>query len=70
MNLSRFAFLEDDLSDLRRTRTVVEEFLQNESEIRSVPAGHFEKSTIIVNHPFLQADDLIRFRTMLEIMGL
>ncbi len=58
---SGFAFIENDLSDLRSARKIVEDFvLQSEEN---------EAAIIIVDHPQLQASDLSRFRSMLEIMG-
>ena len=61
---SNFAFIEDDLSDLRSARTMVEQFVS----VISDDAGDAE-ATIIVNHPRLRADDLSKFRSVLDIMG-
>ncbi len=58
----RFLLLEDNLSDLRAIRATVEQFAAQRDDAR------FE-STIIVNHAQLQAGDLSKFRSMLEIMG-
>lgn len=57
---SRFAFIEDDLSDLRSVRKVVEDFA---SRSKNGPA------TIIADHPQLQASNLMKLRSVLEIMG-
>ena len=57
---SRFAFIENDLSDLRVARKIVEDFV-SQSENGA--------ATIIVDHAELQASDLSRFRSLLEIMG-
>ena len=57
---SNFAFIENDLSDLRLAKNITENFasqLENES------------ATIIVHHAQLQASDLSKFRLTLEIMG-
>lgn len=61
---SSFAFIENDLTDLRRARKIVEDFVsQLENDERA------SEATIIVNHPQLQASDLSKFRSLLEIMG-
>ena len=57
---SNFAFIENDLTDLRLVKTMVEDFV---SQLENKPA------TIIVDHPGLQASDLSKCRSMLEIMG-
>ena len=57
---SDFAFIENDLTDLRLVKTMVEDFV---SQLENKPA------TIIVDHPRLQASDLSKCRSMLEIMG-
>ncbi len=57
---SNFAFIENDLSDLRLVRKIVEDFV---SQSENGPAS------IIVDHAQLQASDLSKFRSMLEIMG-
>ncbi len=57
---SNFAFIENDLTDLRLVKTMVEDFV---SQSENKPA------TIIVDHPRLQASDLSKCRSMLEIMG-
>lgn len=57
---SSFAFIENDLCDLRLARKIVEDFTSlSESEV----------ATIIVDHAQLQASDLSKVRSMLEIMG-
>lgn len=57
---SNFAFIENDLTDLRLIKTMVEDFV---SQSENKPA------TIIVSHPGLQASNLSKCRSMLEIMG-
>ena len=62
---SRFAFIEDDLSDLRSSRELIEPFT---TKLNDDEAGDKE-ATMIVSHPDLQAADLTKFRSVLEIMG-
>ncbi len=60
-----FSLIENDLSDLRAARTMVEDFvnqLENDEQQTT-------EASIIVNHPKLQASDLSKFRSLLEIMG-
>ncbi len=62
---SSFALIEDNLTDLRVTRALVEQFVAAlESGERSP-----EIATIIVYHPQLQAEDLSKFRAVLDFMG-
>jgi hypothetical protein len=61
---SNFAFIEDELSDLRLARVMVEQFAMNIGENTSS-----KEATIIVNHPQLQAGNLRKFRSVLDIMG-
>ncbi|MFV2005124.1 MAG: DUF72 domain-containing protein [Gammaproteobacteria bacterium] len=83
--VSNFAFIEDDLSDLRSTRKLVENFVasivneDHEPERQSAsqsgrqpvpqPGKYDRHASLIVSHPQLQADNLSRFRSVLEIMG-
>lgn len=62
---SGFAFIEDELSDLRSARVYVEQFAAqiNDTVVNAAEA------TLIVNHPQLQAGNLSKFRSVLEIMG-
>lgn len=74
-SLSSFALLEDDLLDLREVRKMVEDFSEysrnKRSEINSKKlSSDSEQMTIIVNHPAISASDLLKFRSVLEIMGL
>ena len=64
-----FVFIENDLSDLRQIRTMVENYVMQAGNTRQQAEKNVKESTIIVNHPQLQAADLSRFRAMLEIMG-
>ena len=57
---SQFAFIEDDLSDLRSARKIVEDFASRSKN---------GTATIIVDHPQLQASDLAKLRSVLGIMG-
>ena len=61
---AHFAFIEDDLSDLRASRKTVEQFAA-QSQGRAAS----NEATIIVDHAQLRASDLGKFRAMLEIMG-
>ena len=61
---SNFAFIEDELSDLRLVRAMVEQFVLTIGD--EVNSG---EATIIVNHPQLQGGNLGKFRSMLDIMG-
>ena len=59
--LSNFAVIEDELSNFRQARVIVEDFVGS--------SGDAPQATIIVDHAALQAGDLAKFRSMLEIMG-
>ncbi len=61
----RFAFIEDELTDLRSSRARIEPFTKrlNNTEVDT------SEATMIVNHPRLQVSDLAKFRSVLEIMG-
>lgn len=61
---SNFAYIEDDLSDLRAVRAMVEQFVLSISD-----DANSAEATIIVNHPQLQAENLSKFRSVLDIMG-
>ncbi len=61
---AHFAFIEDDLSDLRASRKTVEQFAA-----QSQGGAASNEATIIVDHAQLRASDLGKFRAMLEIMG-
>lgn len=59
---SSFALFSLDLKDLRQARDWVERFAaQLEADV--------SQASIIVNHPQLQADDLLRLRSVLALMG-
>lgn len=61
---ARFAFTEDDLTDLRASRARIEPFTMGlNDDVDTIEA------TLIVRHPQLQASDLAKFRSVLEIMG-
>ncbi len=74
-SLSSFALLENDLLDLRAVRKMVEGFVESsrikrsEIDISDLSSGS-DPAAIIVNHPTLSASDLLKFRSVLEIMGL
>lgn len=62
---SNFAVIENDLTDLRVVRVLVEQFvaaLESRGET-------LEVATMIVDHPQLQADDLSKLRAVLNLMG-
>jgi len=62
--ISGFAFIDDELSDLRQTRVLIEQFASHiKADMSSADA------TIIVHHPRLQANQLNRLRSVLDIMG-
>ena len=63
---SNFAFIENDLTDLRVARDLVDQFVAALERCEQNP----EVATIIVNHPHLQAGYLSKFRAVLDIMGL
>lgn len=59
---SNFALFNLDLKDLRQARACVERFVaQLDADV--------SQASIIVNHPQLQADDLLRLRSVLVLMG-
>ncbi len=62
VSASHFALIEDDLLDLRAARALLERFT---AQMEDTPV----EATIIVTHPQLQAANLSKFRSMLEIMG-
>lgn len=62
---SNFAFIENDLTDLRAARGLIEQFIASLETGEKNP----EEATIIVNHPHLQAGYLSKFRAVLEVMG-
>lgn len=62
---SNFAFIENDLTDLRVARDLVEQFIASLEGSEQSPEG----ATIIVNHPHLQAGYLSKFRAVLDVMG-
>lgn len=68
---SRFAFIDDDISDMRAARAIVEAFVQQ------LPAGEetgkndeMTEATLIVADPELEAETLSKLRSVVEIMGL
>lgn len=62
---SRFAFFEDELLDMRSARALIQPFTERlvDDEADSSAAA------MIVHHPRLQAANLAKLRTVLEIMG-
>jgi hypothetical protein len=70
---SSFGFIENDLSDLRAARALIENFAAQLENADEQPENQPEKQSgeaaIIVFAPQLQANDLSRFRSVLEIMG-
>jgi len=67
--LPGFALIENDLSDLRLARTMLENVVRQSGNNKQWQEKYNGKSTIIVNHPQLKANDLSKFRSVLEIMG-
>ena len=63
--VSDLALLEDDLTDLRSVKVVINDFLSQKSDIDQ--AGN--NATIIVHSQRLQAVDLAQFRKVIEVMG-
>jgi len=59
---SSFAYVEYELTNLRQARSLVDEYVDSCSDDKS-------QATIIVHHEQLQASDLAKFRSVLEIMG-
>lgn len=62
---SSFAWIENDLTDLRAARKIIENFVSqsvNDGKITS-------EAALIVNHPRLQTNDLSKLRSLIEIMG-
>jgi uncharacterized protein YecE (DUF72 family) len=60
-----FAWIENDLTDLRSARKIVDDFVSGPLD----QASAMSNATIIVDHPALQANDLSKFRSLIEIMG-
>ncbi len=60
---SSLVIVENDLSDLRAARTVVENIIAQWSD------AHSRELTIIFNYSKLKAENLSKFRSVLEIMG-
>lgn len=63
---SRFAYIENDVSDMREARQLVDAFVQQLPEALS---QEVVEATVIVNHPDLQAETVARLRSVIEIMG-
>jgi len=57
-----FIVIEDALQDLRASRAKIEPFLAQLNQ-------QVKQATIIVKHPQLQAENLAKFRSVLDIMG-
>ncbi len=78
---SSLALIENDLLDLRAAREIVEDYVaqigskdmiysDETSDVSDfLPCPFSDQETIIVNHPALSANDLVKFRSVLEIMG-
>ena len=64
---TRFACTEDDVSDMRAARTMVEAFVQQLPLDSGTEAG---EATLIVSDPALEAETLSKLRSVVEIMGL
>ena len=66
---STLAYIENDLSDLRLAGAIAETFVA--SLVVRDDAGETDtrQVSMIVDHPRLQAEDLLRFRSVLDIAG-
>jgi len=64
-HISDLTLFEDELTDLRLTRTIVDQFVSQLSEAEKSSAA----GTIIVDHPNLLTENLNQFRAVLDIMG-
>ncbi len=62
---SNFAYLENDLSDLKSARMMIDRFASSFEKLEP----EITEATIIVDHAQLQASRLSEFRSLLEIMG-
>jgi hypothetical protein len=62
---SNFAWLENDLRDLKEARKIIENFVAVSHDDRPMSS----QAAVIVHHPHLQAGDLSKFRSLIEIMG-
>jgi len=68
---SRFACIDDDISDMRAARTIVEAFVQQfPSAEETGESDGVSEATLIVAAPGLEAETLGKFRSVVEIMGL
>jgi len=68
---ARFACIDDDVSDMREARKIIEAFVQQ------LPTGavagesdEMNEATLIVADPELEAETLSKLRSVVEIMGL
>lgn len=64
----RFTFFEDELRDLRAARIFVDQFAAQLAEQQD-DGDSAADAVIIVKHPQLQAENLSKFKSVLEIMG-
>lgn len=62
---SCFAYIENDLSDLRSAKNIIEDFVSAAEKSKQDRVN----ATVIVHHPELNASELCKFRSVLEIMG-
>ena len=62
---SSFAFIENDLTDLRAARVIVDDFVNSLADADET----IEKATLIVSHAQLQPQNLSKFRQLIEVMG-
>ena len=63
---SRLAYIEDDLLDLRSVKLHVEQYA---SYLDAFEVDDGTDAAIIIKHPQLQAGNLSKFRSVLDIMG-
>ena len=68
---SRFACVDDDISDMRAARTIVEAFVQQFPSAEDTgESDEVSEATLIVANPGLEAETLGKLRSVVEIMGL
>jgi len=70
----KFVLLKNDLLDLRVARKIVDDFVarydfEKSGSSTNDLSAFSKQATIIVKHPALFASDLVKFRSVLEIMG-
>ena len=68
---TRFACIDDDVSDMREARKVVEAFVEQlPTDAGAGESDEMNEATLIVADPGLEAETLGKLRSVVEIMGL